>query len=79
MPGDNDRRSPLCTLADVVDVLVGWSAIAGLKMSCMAGVHDPVLQRISSDSERAEEMGKRLCHLLALLAMPQIGPPPNSP
>src|SRR5215472_11149074 len=65
MPRDNDPRSTLSTFANVVDVLFGWSAITGLEMCSMAGVHDPVFQRVSSDPKLAEEMGKWLCHLLA--------------
>jgi hypothetical protein len=58
MPRDDDPRFNLGTFADVVDVLLGWSAITGLEMHRMAGVHDPVLKRVFSDPRRAEETGK---------------------
>ena len=54
MAGDDDRNATLGALAQVVDVLFGRYAVAGLEMRGMAGIHEAVLEGQRADAQRLE-------------------------
>ena len=58
----HDADPALRPLTDVVHVPLGGEAVSGLEVRGMAGVHDPVLQRVRPDGDGAEQMGERIGH-----------------
>ena len=82
VPRHHDPGPALRPLPDVVHVALGGEPVSGLEVRGVAGVHDPVLERVRPDRDGAEEMRERIGHdgsprrcSLALTWCAAAGPP----